>query len=109
MVFLKQRPRSIPPLFARLVACGCVALVLLLGILAASPTLHEWLHHDAGSPDHVCAVTLFQHSADAAAAAVILLAVVWVFVASAATNPISRDLVPVRHRLPPGNAPPASG
>jgi hypothetical protein len=37
------------------------AMVLFLAALAASPSLHEWLHHDAGEPDHECAVTVFVH------------------------------------------------
>ena len=36
-------------------------LVLLLDAMAASPTLHEWIHSDAGSTDHQCVVTLFAH------------------------------------------------
>ena len=46
------------------------ALVLLLNLLAASPSLHERFHSDAGHAEHQCAVTLFAHgqvdSADAA-------------------------------------------
>jgi hypothetical protein len=37
------------------------AFVLLLAALAASPSLHEWLHHDANEEGHECAVTLFLH------------------------------------------------
>ncbi len=35
--------------------------VLLLGFsaLAASPSLHELVHHDAGSADHNCFITFF--------------------------------------------------
>ncbi len=38
-----------------------ILLVLLLNLLAASPSLHELLHHDADEPGHQCAVTLFAH------------------------------------------------
>ena len=38
-----------------------VFLVLLLNLLASSPTLHEHFHADAGSTQHHCAVTLFAH------------------------------------------------
>ncbi len=38
-----------------------VLLVLLLNLLAASPTLHEYFHTDAGNAQHQCAVTLFAH------------------------------------------------
>jgi hypothetical protein len=38
-----------------------VLLVLLLNLMAASPSLHEYFHADAGKADHHCAVTLFAH------------------------------------------------
>lgn len=38
-----------------------ILLVLLLNLLAASPSLHEHFHADAGSAQHQCAVTLFAH------------------------------------------------
>jgi hypothetical protein len=107
MVFLKHRPRAFPPLVGRLLAGGCVALVVLLAVLAASPALHEWLHHDAGGADHECAVTLFQHGADAAVAAVAVAATVWIAVALAVIAPAGPDLVQRHYWLPPGNAPPA--
>jgi len=44
------------------IAALLTGLVLLLNILAASPSLHEWLHADAGKAEHQCAVTLFAHS-----------------------------------------------
>ena len=45
-------------------ARGAVALVALLHLfalitLAASPSLHELIHHDSDSCDHECAVTVF--------------------------------------------------
>ena len=107
MVFLKHRPRAFPPLVGRLLAGGCVALVVLLAVLAASPALHEWLHHDAGGADHECAVTLFQHGADAAVAAVAVAATVWIAVALAVIAPAGPDLVQRHYWLTPGNAPPA--
>jgi len=44
----------------RLMATGCAALVFALGVFAASPVLHQQLHHgvDAGHDDG-CAVVLF--------------------------------------------------
>lgn len=36
-------------------------LVLLLDAMAASPNLHELIHHDADAPGHECAVTIFAH------------------------------------------------
>ncbi|HZI33486.1 MAG TPA: hypothetical protein VFF11_14190 [Candidatus Binatia bacterium] len=38
-----------------------ILIVLLLNLLAASPSLHERLHADAGQPGHQCAVTVFAH------------------------------------------------
>jgi hypothetical protein len=38
-----------------------LGLVLAVNLLAASPSLHEWVHADAGKEDHQCAVTLFAH------------------------------------------------
>jgi hypothetical protein len=38
-----------------------IVLVLLLNLLAASPSLHEWFHADANHADHQCAVTMFTH------------------------------------------------
>ena len=47
-------------LFRRGMAAGCITLILLLGVFAASPTLHALLHQDvdAAAPDQ-CAVVLF--------------------------------------------------
>jgi hypothetical protein len=44
----------------RLLATSCIVLVLTLGVFAASPLLHSWLHHgpDSNSEDS-CAVVLF--------------------------------------------------
>ena len=44
----------------RTLATGCVALILALGLFAASPTLHERLHVDPQTTaDDGCAVALF--------------------------------------------------
>jgi hypothetical protein len=107
MVPVHHRLRMFPPLFGRLLAGGCAALVVLLAVLAASPALHQWLHHDAGAADHDCAVTLFQHGAGAAAAAIAVAATVWTVVALAIIAPLGPDLDRRRYWLPPGNAPPA--
>jgi hypothetical protein len=45
------------------VAATLTAGILWVLALAASPQLHEALHHDADEPDHDCAVTLFLHGA----------------------------------------------
>lgn len=43
------------------VASLLTGIVLLLNAMAASPSLHEWFHPDAGSSHHECAVTMFTH------------------------------------------------
>jgi hypothetical protein len=43
------------------VALLLIANILLLDAMAACPALHELIHHDAGKPDHECAVTMFAH------------------------------------------------
>lgn len=44
----------------RVIAAGCMMLVLALGIFAASPVLHDQLHHgQAPAADDGCAVVLF--------------------------------------------------
>jgi hypothetical protein len=107
MKFRRSSLRQLPPLFGRLLAGGCAALVVQLAVLAASPTLHEWLHHDAGAADHECAITLFQHGADAAVAAIAVAATVWTVVALVVAASANPDLDRGRYWLPPGNAPPA--
>ena len=42
-----------------MLAAVCTALVLTLGVFAASPSLHERLHHDTGACDDGCAIVLF--------------------------------------------------
>ena len=44
----------------RALVTGALAVaVLWAAALAASPSLHEWVHADADHEDHECAVTLF--------------------------------------------------
>ena len=91
----------------RLLAAGGVALVVMLSVLAASPTLHAWLHKNAGQADHECAITLYQQGMAAAEVGVILAAVALVVLARIATAPAELHLAPLRYWLPPGHAPPA--
>jgi len=82
-----------------------VGLVLLLNLLAASPSLHEWFHADAGHEDHQCAVTVFAHGqVDSVAVEV-----------SVVTQPVSIEttpqfvisvFAPAIENLPAGRAPP---
>jgi hypothetical protein len=45
--------------FRRVLAAGCAALVFALGLFAASPNLHDQLHHNTHPSDDGCAVVLF--------------------------------------------------
>lgn len=83
-----------------------MALVLLLNLLAASSSLHERFHADAGQVGHQCAVTLFAHgqvdSPVVDVAANIPVSPVGFFPLTSATVP--NALVAT---LPPGRGPPA--
>ncbi len=47
-------------LLRRLLAGGAAVLVFALGVFAASPALHDWLHGTEATPaDDGCAVVLF--------------------------------------------------
>ena len=84
-----------------------VALVLLLDGMAACPSLHELIHHDADEPGHECAVTLFAHgqvdSPVVEVAAIMAVAPVEFLPltsVSVCNGPVAT--------LPPGRAPPVS-
>ena len=82
-------------------------MVVMLSVLAASPTLHAWLHNHAGQADHECAVTLYQQGVAAAEVGVILAVVAPVVLARIVAAHAELHLAPLRYWLPPGHAPPA--
>jgi hypothetical protein len=45
----------------RVSAAFCLLLFLALQLFASSESLHKWIHPDADSADHHCAVTLISH------------------------------------------------
>jgi len=90
----------------RLVATGAAVLVFGVGLIAASPTLHLWLHPDAGQPDHECAVTLFAHGALETAATIALVVAPLLRFRALARMAAGPDLIAARYRLCPGRAPP---
>ncbi|MCF7687030.1 MAG: hypothetical protein K9M98_13740 [Cephaloticoccus sp.] len=112
------------PFLRHLLASGSVILVLLLGLMSVSPTLHNWVHgqtcestSDRGGPskdnlpndgDHGCAVVGFAHGLTLAVDTAVLgnTTVKW----QPIPFPCPHGILPVeRHfRLPPGRAPPAS-
>lgn len=86
-------------------AIALVGVVLLLAAIAACPELHELIHHDAGKPDHECAVTMFVHGqVDSAVCEIIIplptgsIEIVRYFSVSVFS--------PAIENLPPGRAPP---
>lgn len=84
-----------------------ILIVLLLNLLAASPSLHERLHPDAGKAGHECAVTVFAHGHVDSPAVEVAVAV----------PVVSFEFPPLTYvsifsalvgTLPPGRAPPVS-
>lgn len=79
---MKRLLRTLSLPLRRGVALALLLAVMLVVAMAASPRLHEWLHHDADHADHECAVTLFASgsAADQVAAPQVLAEVdlVWV-------------------------------
>lgn len=82
-----------------------IFLVLLLNLLAASPSLHEWFHHDADQPGHHCAVTTLAHGQVDSASVDVAVSVL-----TAAIEFSPQILVSIPHTLvatlPPGRGPP---
>jgi hypothetical protein len=82
-----------------------VGLVLLLNALVASSSLHELLHHDAGQPEHQCAVTLFAHGQVESVTPVVAIAAPLVWTELALPSAQS-SLSSHASLLPLGRAPP---
>lgn len=89
------------------IASLLTGLVLLLNILAASPSLHEWFHADAGKAEHQCAVTLFAHSQVASATVEMSLPLPPTVLASMPSVDLS-TFHPAIEFLPAGRAPPVA-
>lgn len=94
--------------FLRWTAAGCILLVLVLAVLAASPDLHELLHHDAAHEDHACAVTLFMHGVEGVTDSLMLVLVAFRLVGWVSETPAVLWLLHPRYFLRPGRAPPGS-
>jgi len=56
-IFQNRNLAADPGRFMRVAAVLVLAHLLAVLAMAASPELHEYLHHDAGHDDHQCAVT----------------------------------------------------
>ena len=82
-----------------------IASLLFLNLLAASPSLHEWFHADAGHEDHQCAVTMFAHG-QADSATVEVFAVKAVILVESVPQIEFSIFAPAIENLPAGRAPP---
>ncbi len=83
--------------------CG---MVLFLSALAASPSLHKWLHHDADDPDHECAITLFAHGQVSAATVAPVVAVFGALFGGILLLAQTFVLASADYRFSPSRAPP---
>jgi len=83
------------------------ALYVTGAALAALPALHQWLHHDAASPEHQCAATVVAQGQVDAAVTTVSLAVPTVVAKQTCPVQVLR-LVPPAFQRPPERAPPAS-
>jgi len=90
----------------RLVAMAAAVFVLAIGVVAASPVLHQWLHPDAAQADHECAITLFSHGAIESGTVAALVIVPLLLVAALVVAPDGPDLIAPRYRWSPERAPP---
>lgn len=110
-----------PDLFHRLLVVGCVALVLLLGLLSASPALHAWVHESDCAAHDGCHEPAAPASAQADAQCVVVWFAQGVSLTSALVAPATVPaawfeqfppagaellLVTPRHRLPLERGPP---
>ncbi len=80
--------------------------MFVLGLMAASPELHHWLHRDAGAAGHECAVTLFLHGVETAAPPAVAIAAPPTRVDSVAAPAGEPVVIAPGYRLLPGRAPP---
>ena len=80
---------------------------LVITAMAACPALHEYFHHDAGSPDHQCAATLFTHGQLMTPDTALVLAVVAVLFLFWVPLLASSEFSFVDLRLGFGRAPPS--
>ena len=83
-----------------------VGVILFLDAMAACPTLHELIHHDADKPGHECAVTMFAQGKVESPSVNVPLPVPTI---SIETEPRVEFFVfcTTTEYLPPGRAPPA--
>jgi hypothetical protein len=88
-----------------IIASLLAGVILLLNAMAASPSLHEWFHADAGQAEHQCAVTLFAHGKVDAATVDVSVVVPLTLVEALPSIEFS-VFSPAIENLPAGRAPP---
>ena len=99
--------RQFKPAGQAVIASLLTGLVLLLNALAASPSLHEWFHADAGKAEHQCAVTMFAHGQLDSASANVPIVASLTLIQTVPSIGISVFSPAIGH-LPAGRAPPVS-
>jgi hypothetical protein len=90
--------------------CTLIAHLLAIAAFAASPQLHEWIHHDAEHEDYECAITLFASGAcDSAFSTPIVVGIIGFELIEA--HPTTCDYVPscylahaILEHAPPANS-----
>lgn len=93
----------------RALALGAAGLVLLLVVLAASPSLHARLHGEKYlDPNDACAVVLFAQGVTPAVAAVLVILAALRWLPENLRTPAAPQLGCRAVALPPGRGPPAS-
>ena len=92
----------------RLCATGAAALVLMLAVLAVSPSLHHWLHNDTvDDDDDDCAVVLFSNGVSLALDQVAITPPYVVWQRAPLPTAVEIFLVPARYLRQPERGPPA--
>jgi hypothetical protein len=93
----------------RLLAVGGIALVLLLGVLAASPELHRIIHsHDAPDHENGCAVALFTNGVSAPLDTAMVAATPAIWLALLHSDIVEIFLTSPRYLHQPERGPPVS-
>jgi hypothetical protein len=102
----QQKNSSVRRIAKSAIAGLLLASWLFTTAMAACPALHQYFHHDAGSADHSCAVTLFTHGQLMTADTVPLLAIFVLLFLFCVPLLTSAEFSSVDLRLGFGRAPP---
>lgn len=83
-----------------------LALMLVLGVVAVSPTLHERFHSDGGHSDHTCLLCAFANGQISAAETAAVLAVVSIFLIRGSIVRAASLVSALDDYVPPNRGPP---